>query len=86
MKIGKFNVFPRKVNVTIGLKCGKVFHFYCDKYSWSESGGLSFDGAPNIRGTLRPTLEIAFPSENISWIQGQSSASLSHLLKVAICQ
>ena len=68
MKIGKFNIFPKKIKVTVGLKCGKTFYFYCSEYTFAEFTGFSFEGAPQISGTLRPTIDIAVATGQVSWI------------------
>lgn len=72
MKIGKFQVFPKKVKVTVGLKCGKTFYFYCDNMNWTESKGFTFDGAPAIRGTLRPTIDVGIASTEVSYVQHET--------------
>lgn len=68
-----FHIFPRKIKVTVGLKSGKTFYFYCDEFSWSESKGWSFSGAPVIAGTRRPTIDIICDDKGIEYISHEQT-------------
>ncbi len=54
MKIGRYNIFPEKIKVSVRTKSGDKFHFYCDNLEFDFEKGFTFDGAPNIHGVKFP--------------------------------